>query len=533
MSFIRLNNVFKTYDTRPVLREVYFKLNVGDRVGLIGKNGAGKTTLLRLILGLDEADSGSVEIEPGTKIGYFSQFSELLGEKSVTQVLEELFEAVHALEYALLEVESALEAEQSALNLDRLLLKQANLLEEMQHLDGWNYQNKIDTVLSRLGFSPVHRALPIEQLSGGWRNRAALARILLQDPDVLLMDEPTNYLDLEGLSWLEEWFNNFRGALIVVSHDRHFLDRVTNRMIEIENYHFQEYSGTFTQFIREKTLRFKILERQFEHEEELLALESEAISDRQEALRDPDRALKRKLANIKKETRSRLLDKIITDIYQGLSVPNNLCLVEHLSKSYDGRPIFTDLTFELHKGDRIAVVGPNGTGKTTLLRLLLEEELPDKGLVSWSKSGTYVSFNQIFAELDLTDTVTHAVNVVGLAYSQPRKVVNRFLGLMQFSEMDLTQRIGTLSGGQRARVALAKALLCGASTILLDEPTNHLDLTSTQVMERALAFFPGAVVVASHDRFFIDKVATRLLIFEQDGQVRPLWGNWSTWQGGK
>ena len=535
MSLIRFNNVSKEYDGKPVLREVYFKISAGDRVGLIGKNGAGKTTALRLILGQaglgDEVPgAGTVEIEPGTRIGYFSQFSELSGSQSVEQELDALFEDIHALEYGLLELEEALESSPSPVEMERLLHRQAGLLEEMQRRDGWNVANKIDTVLTRLGFSSFHRRLPVDQLSGGWRNRAALARILLLEPDVLLMDEPTNYLDLAGLDWLEGWFNSFRGALVVVSHDRHFLDRVSNRIIEIENYRFQEYQGGFTQYVREKPMRMKTLERQFEHEEELLALEAEAISDRQEALRNPTQALKRKLANIKKESKPRLVDKIVTDIYRGLYVPSDVLVVEHLSKAYGDHVLFKDLGFELHKGDRIVLVGPNGIGKTSLLRVLLEEEAPDGGRVAWAKGGSYVSFNQVFAELDLKDSVSHAVNITDLAFLESRKAVHRFLGLMQFSEMDLNQRIGTLSGGQSARVALAKALLSGASCIVLDEPTNHLDLTSTQVMERALAHFPGAVVVASHDRFFIDKVATRLLVFEGEARVKPIWGNWTTWQ---
>ena len=532
MSLVRLNNVSLSYEAKSVLREVFFRLSAGDRVGLIGKNGAGKTTLLKLILGQLQPAEGTVEVDDGIKIGYFSQFSELNGRQSAQQVLDGLFAAVHALEERLLEVEVAFESNPGAAELERLLHEQASLMEQMQQCDGWNYQYKIDTVLTRLGFNPSHRTRPIDQLSGGWRNRAALAKILLEQPDVLLMDEPTNYLDLEGLTWLEEWFNAFRGALIVVSHDRHFLDRVANRIMEIENFHTQEYQGNFTQYIREKPLRAKIIERQFEHEQELLALEAEAIADRQEMLKNPSQALKRRLANIKKSVTPRLVDKIITDIYGHLHVPADLCQVEDAAKAFGEQVIFDDLSFDIHRGDRIVVVGPNGCGKTTLLNALVEDEPLDAGRIAWSKSASYVYYNQVFAELDLNDTVTHAVNVAYLAYSEPRKQVNRFLSLMQFSEMDLYQRIGTLSGGQRARVALAKALLSGAPAIILDEPTNHLDMTSTQVMERALIYFPGAVIVASHDRFFIDKVATRLLVFTGAGKVRSIYGNWSTWQAG-
>ncbi len=255
-------------------------------MGLIGKNGAGKTTLLRLILGQEQPDPGTVEVDPGvSRMGYFSQFSELSGEKSVEQVLDEVFSEIHELEYALLEVESALENNPPEPELDRLLHRQSALLDEDGAPRRLDLRQQDRHGADPPGLQPGAPAAPIDQLSGGWRNRAGLAQILLEEPDILLMDEPTNYLDLEGLAWLEDWFNNFSGALLVVSHDRHFLDRVTTRIVEIENYHFHEYSGGFTKYVREKAVRLKTLERQFEHEEELLALEAEAISDRREALR--------------------------------------------------------------------------------------------------------------------------------------------------------------------------------------------------------------------------------------------------------
>ena len=513
-----------------IFREAFLRLSRGDRVGLIGRNGVGKTTVLKLILGQEEPTEGAVEVERDVRIGYFSQFSELNGETSVLEVLEELFADIRAIEEELRGIEVALNKATQENEQRQLLERQAELMEEMDHREGWTYQVRIDTALTKLGFSDDLRKRPVDQLSGGWRNRAALAKILLEEPDAILMDEPTNYLDIEGLAWLEQWFKKLRGALIVVSHDRHFLDHVVNRIVEIENYHFQEYHGNYTQYVRERKLRIKTLERQFEHEEELLAFESEAIADRREAMKNPSEALKRRLANIKKSTEPRPVDKIVTDLYESLEVPNRLCRAEGISKAYDGQVLFCDTSFEIQRGDRIAVVGPNGCGKTTLLRVLTGGEMPDSGKVVWEKGSECSYYNQIFDELDLDDTVTHAVNIVDLAYYAPRKRVNRFLSLLQFSEMDLKQRIGALSGGQRARVALARSLLSGATVIVLDEPTNHLDVTSTQVMERALVCFPGAVVVVSHDRFFIDKVATRLLIFEGNGGIREFAGNWTIWQ---
>jgi len=534
MSLIRLSNVSMKYEDRLVLRNVFFKLQEGERVGLIGKNGTGKTTVLRLILDQIEPASGTVEREPGLKVGYFSQFSALDGALSVRQVLEDLFADIRALEADLERVATALETVEDADEMERLLERQAAGLDEMTRRNGWEYARHIDTVLSKLGFAASYRDRPIDQLSGGWRNRAALAKILLEAPDVLLLDEPTNFLDVEGLAWLEGWLNGFGGGLILISHDRQFLDGVVTRVVEVENYQFQEYAGSFTDYVREKQFRFKTLERQFMHEEELLTFEAEAISDREEAKRNPSQSLQRKLADLKKRREPRPVDAVVTAIYQGIRLPDKMLAVEGVAKSYGGPPLFADVSFEVQRGERLAVVGPNGSGKSTLLRLLTNQEASDAGEVVWPGGTSFADFNQILDDLDPKDTVTHAVNTMGgagaLAFTAQRKQINKFLGLLQFSEMDLSQRIGTLSGGQRARVALAKCLLSGAQTLVLDEPTNHLDLTSTQVMERALVNFPGAVVVVSHDRFFLDKVATRLLVFEPGGGTREFSGNWTMWQ---
>ena len=529
MSVLRLQKVSMRYDSNVILREVYFRLGPRDRVGLIGRNGSGKTTLFKLILGREEPTEGAVAIDDGLAIGYFSQFSELRGDSTVVDVLHEVFAPIRAVEASLLEVDAALELGPSGQALDELVERQGALFHEMERLDGWDYTVRMDTVLTKLGFSAEHRARPMDQLSGGWRNRAALAKILLESPDVLLMDEPTNFLDIAGLTWLEEWFAKRQGALLLVSHDRHFLDQVVDRVVEIENHCLHEYEGGFTGYVHGKQRRLKTLERQFEHEEALLAHEAHAIGVRK---RTADRALKRRVANIRKRSVPRPVDKIITGIYQGLQAPKLVCSVRNVGKAYGDEQVLRDVSFELHKRERLAVLGPNGCGKTTLLRVLTGGAPPDSGSVTWGVRNQveFAYYNQILEELDPSDTVTHAVNVTGMALRAPRKAVNRFLTLMQFSEMDLRQRLGTLSGGQKARVALAKCLLSGAPVIVLDEPTNHLDLTSTQVMERALVQFPGAAVVVSHDRFFIDKVATRMLVFEGEGRTRVVSGNWTRLQ---
>jgi len=534
MSLIRLHNVTVKYKDILVLRSVFFKLQPGERVGLIGKNGTGKTTILKLILGETVPTEGTVDFEPGLKIGYFSQFSSLDGRLSVQETLEALFADFKAMDAELTAIAEALETVEDAGPMERLLERQSVLLDEMSHKGGWDYGRQIDTVLSKLGFSAEHRERPIDQLSGGWRNRAALAKILLEQPDVLLLDEPTNYLDVAGLAWLEGWLSQFKGGLILISHDRQFLDGVVTRIVEVENYGFQEYAGKFSDYVREKQFRLKTLERQFLHEEELLTFEAEAVTDRDEAKRNPTSALQRKLADLKKRKEPRPVDVLVTSLYQSLRVPDKLARAEHLSKAYGEQTLFQDLSFEIEKGERLAIVGANGSGKSSLLRLLTRREAPDSGEMVWERGITFADFNQTYAELDLSDTVTHAVNTSGgvgsLAFNAARKQIAKFLTLLQFSETDLGRKIGTLSGGQRARVALAICLLSESQVLILDEPTNHLDLTSTQVMERALVNFPGAILVVSHDRFFLDKVATRLLVFEPGGLVTPFPGNWSQWQ---
>ena len=513
MSVIRLENVTKKYDETLIFRDIYFRVSKGERIGLIGRNGAGKSTVFKLIMGKEEPTAGKVEVDPQVKISYFSQFSELSGGLSVQQELELCFEQVALIERELSEIGENLGIVTDDVQMDRLLERQAELFEQMEHLDGWNVSVEIDTVLTKLGFNERSRHQPVDELSGGWRNRAALAKMLIEMPDVVLLDEPTNFLDIEGIVWLEQWLHRFNGAMILVSHDRQFIDRVVTRTIEIENYHFQEYEGNYTDYIRKKKMRKKVLDRQFEWEEELLIMESETIDSRSQKKTSKDR-LSRKLADMKKRVDPHPVNVLITDIYENLRFPDKLCEVKGIGQTYDGRSIFQNISFDIQKDDRLAIVGPNGSGKSTLIKVLTGQEQPDSGEVIWEKGVSYAYFNRMWDELDRKDTVSHAVNISGLGLNATRKKVNKFLSMLQFSENDLSKVIGSLSGGQQARVALAKCLLSGATVIILDEPTNHLDLTSIQVMEQALIHFPGAVITVSHDRFFIDKIATKMLTFD-------------------
>ena len=531
MSLVRIKGVTKKYEERLVLKEIFFRLSEGERVGLIGPNGSGKTTLLNLLLLREDPTEGEVEHTQGIKIGYFSQFSELDSDSSIEQILEDVLATTKSLLIELEQIEK--EMTENTGDLDALLLRQAEVLEAIEHVDGWNWKNRIDTVLSKLGFSAHNRTQPMHQLSGGWRNRAALAKILLEEPDVLLLDEPTNYLDVEGMDWLETWIKKFRGAILIVSHDRHFLDRIVTRIAELENYHLHDYTGSFADYIQERKKRLKMIERQHLYEEELLVYESEAIDDRKEAAKAPSQWLLKKLANIKKSVQPPAMERIITSIYQNLRVSGQLLRIKDLGKSFDGQELFRELTFTISKGDRLAIIGPNGCGKSTLLRIITGDETENAGSVQWLSTGngfafSGVSFNHLLRDLDSKELLSRAMGgTYGIVKDAPRKDVKEFLSMFQFSELDMRQRLGDLSGGQKARVALALCLLSGAGLLIMDEPTNHLDLVSTQVMERALTHFPGAVITVSHDRFFIDKIATRLLVFEGTPTPRLVEGNWS------
>ena len=551
MSIVRLKNLSLSYEDKQILREVYLRVDAGERVGLAGANGSGKTSIFRLILEEVNAEEGSaaahadgasalrsvegdVEVDDGLRVGYFSQFSRLDGDKSIQTILEGAFAEVQSWERELAELDQAIsETAAAGGDLDALLSRQAELIERMTDQDGWGYGLEIDTVLTKLGFDQAHRERPVGQLSDGWRNRASLAQILIEKPDLLLLDEPTNYLDVEGIRWLEGWIGRIKSAVLVVSHDRQFLDAIVHRIVEIQNYRLHDYPGAYDAFVRAKAKTAKQLDKEYRHEEELLLFEGHTIKSRK--AQKTSAKLGRKVARIKKGGITPTVDGVVSAVYAKLHIPTELAEIEGLGMSREGRTLFDGVSFTLKRSDRLVIVGRNGCGKTTLLDVLTGQLSPDRGRVDWRPGVRFSDFTAVLESLDPKLRLLRCAMAAPAQFLEshempPQKHVVRFLRMLGFSELDLQLPVGSLSGGERARLALAWCLTSGPSVIVLDEPTNHLDMRSAQIMERALVKFPGAVLAVSHDRFFIDKVASALLVFEDDGRVVRYGGGWSSYQ---
>ena len=516
MAFVQFTGVSLAFGARDILKDAALYMANGTKAALAGPNGAGKTTLLRIVSGSLAPDSGDRAVQKGTRVSYLPQSGASYFGCTVYEEAEKAYGAVEALVSERDGIGSRLESSKEGdENLELLLESYHHLDESIEGSGYWRRADRIREVLEGLGFKPDDAGRPVEELSGGWQMRVALAKVILENPDIMLLDEPTNYLDLEGVAWLERWFGKFKGAIVVISHDRHFLDRVVKKVVEIENHRLFAYDGGYSAFVLKRKLRTKEITQQFLHEEELIIFEEEAVRERKAT---SGKQLGRRLADLKKRQIPRPVDQIFTSMYDSLNVPDSSLMVTGLSKSYEDRCIFSNLSFELRAQERLMVLGANGCGKSTLLNVLTGVEKADEGLIKWPGKG-FSSFTQVWNEMDREDTVVHIVNVAPLAYRSQRKIVGRFLDMLQFSEKDQSQKIGQLSGGQQARVALALCLLSGAHTVVLDEPTNHLDLPSIQVMEQALYHFPGAVLAVSHDRFFIEKIATRMLLFKPDGTL--------------
>ncbi len=533
MVVIQADKVCKSFGINTVLAEASFKVRAGEKLGLVGRNGAGKTTLLRLVAGLETPDSGRVSVPGHVRIGYVEQNPSFESGLSVLEAVYEGFQGLLDVRDAIFRLSSDMgssEAAGSPARLKSLMREYAALTEEFERADGYSIDSRVAGVLTGLGFAQDEWGRPVRSLSGGERTRIVLARTLLSQPDVLLLDEPTNHLDIPSVSWLEEFLGNYPGAVIVVSHDRHFLDRTINRVLEIEDRHLGEYDGNYSSYSELKRERLVREATAFElQQKEIARLESvlrryTALSARNNKFARRAEDVRKKLARVERLEKPALARRSI-----GFSLPaadrsgDRVVILEDVAMRFGGRSLFSGVRLSIRRGEHVGIVGRNGVGKSTLLHVITGRIRPSAGLVRLGAGVVIGYYDQQHADLAPGKTVIEEVlGSTGLTPQEARDLLGRFM----FHDQDVFRRIEDLSGGERNRVLLARLMASGCNLLVMDEPTNHLDIDSVEVLEKALAGFHGTLLVVSHDRYFLGRVADRILALE-DGKVTDFPGGYA------
>ncbi len=511
----------------PVLKDIYLSFFYGAKIGVLGLNGAGKSTLLRIIAGKDKDYEGHIQAQPGLTFGMLEQEPELEAGKTVREIVEQ--GAQHAVDLLkAYEDVSARYADPDA-DYEALMAEQARLQDEIDRLGAWDLDARLDMAMDALRCPPPDT--PVDVLSGGERRRVALVRLLLQAPDVLLLDEPTNHLDAESVAWLEQHLERYAGTVIAVTHDRYFLDNVAGWILELDRGQGIPYEGNYSSWLEQKDARLAVEEKQMSKRRRTIEKELEWVRQGPKGRHAKSKArlsaYEDLVAGLPEERREEL------EIYipPGPRLGNVVIEAEGVSKAYGEKVLFENLTFSLPPGGIVGVIGPNGAGKTTLFRMITGEVEPDAGRfrVGETVQLGYVNQNRpLDPEKTVWEEVSDGLDVIRLG---SREVNSRaYLGRFNFTGGDQQKPVGVLSGGERGRLHLAKTLKEGANVLLLDEPTNDLDVNTLRALEEALLAFGGCAVVISHDRWFLDRVATHILAFEGDGEVRYFPGNYSEYE---
>lgn len=527
MSLLVATGLAKAYGALDVFSGVDVRVEAGDRIGFVGANGAGKTTLLRIMAEAEAATAGDVARKRGLTVGYLPQDPPPAGDSSLYQSMLEVFADLRGQAAALSDLEHQLAAAAAAAgdNYDELLQAYGRAQTAFEVAGGYDYELRIRQVLGGLGFNEDEHAKPLAHLSGGERTRALLAQLLLREPDLLLLDEPTNHLDLEAVEWLEEVLLRWNGALIVVAHDRYFLDKVANRIWDMNFGRVETYRGNYSAYRTQREMRIERQRREWESQQEFIEKTEDFI--RRNLAGQRTREAQGRRTRLERFLRDEAIDRpqdqrqvrlgLTTQIRSG----DLVLATKDLAVGYT-RPLFFCPDTEIRRGDRVALIGPNGAGKTTLLKTVLDQVPPLRGRVRYGASVQAGYLAQAQAGLDPEETVLDAIlDVQNLPLGQARN----FLGQFLFAGDDVFRTIGTLSGGQRSRVALARLTLQGANFLLLDEPTNHLDLDTQEILEQVLRSFPGTVLLVTHDRWIVQALATHIWRVDGD-ELRVYKGNY-------
>lgn len=511
MSLITINRVTKRYDPEIILDEISVAIAPGDRIGLIGRNGCGKTTLLKIIAGLLTDIKGDVVAAKGTRIGYLSQEPELDRECTLKQEMLKVFEERLALEDKMLMLAEQMESQETP----HLLQEYSCLQEKHERLGGYDYEHRINRVLGGLGFDEIDFNLPVNVLSGGQKSRATLAKLLLEEPDLLLFDEPTNHLDINGIQWLENYLNTeFKGGVLVVSHDRYFLDEVVRKIWELADAEINIYRGNYSKHLEIRKVERLVDARAYKIQQAFIAQEQKFIDRNIAGQRTREAQGRRKrLERLEKVDKPKSdAPTVKLNFTQDTRGGNDILRCHNVGKQFGDKVLFADLNFEVERGDVVGIIGPNGTGKTTLFRMILGQEKPTQGEM-WV--GPTLKFGYYTQELEGLNADNEILEEVWeLCPEKTPFEIRSYLAKFLFSGDDVFKRIGNLSGGEQSRVQLAKLLLENANVLLLDEPTNHLDISAREALEKSLAQYTSTQFIISHDRFLLNSLATKMLIFE-------------------
>ena len=513
--------ITKAFGGDTILQDINFIINEGEKAALIGINGAGKTTLLKIITGEYEADSGEVVLQRGATMGYLSQVIDVTSRRTIYEEMLDAKKDIIEMEQKIHTLEQDI-SRLSGEKLENAMESYSLLTDRFEKSNGYAWKSEIVGVLKGLGFTEAEFDTPIHTLSGGQKTRVALSRILLTQPDIILLDEPTNHLDMDAIRWLETFLSNYRGSVLIVSHDRYFLDRVVSKVIEIEAGKSQTFLGSYSQYAEKKKAQRDAQMKLYLNQQQEIRHQEDVITKLRSFNRE--KSIRRAESREKMLNKMELVDKpVVLNSRMRISLEpevisgNDVLTIENLSKSFENKPLFRNLNLSIHRGEVVALLGANGTGKTTLLKIINRHLRPDSGKIHYGAKVSIGYYDQEQHVLNDENTIFDEISDAypKLTNTRIRNVLAAFL----FTGDRVFQKIGTLSGGEKGRVSLAKLMLSNANFLILDEPTNHLDIQSREILEDAINDYEGTVFYVSHDRYFINQTATRILDLSPDGIV--------------